>query len=276
MRLDHVTLTVEDYESSVPLLAGGLGFEVTTTGRDARHGRVFLDRGYVELAGTPDPPPVPIPDDRSWRFSGFFLRSGRLEDHARLLREHGLPVEGPTEYRGQDGVWLDLAFGAPLPEPVSPIFVERITPREVAADWPPALRHPHPNGSRTLKSVYLVTEQLETAFSFYRCLLAAETSSRPEMTTVSNHLFGTREIRLGLGGRQSIVLAEPASENGPAGRWIESYGPGVFGAVFGTGSISAVARRLEALHLAHFRNDAGELWATLPDDRGARFGFVGP
>ena len=275
--LDHVSLAVGDFERRVPGTMDALGFAVHRTEPRVRHGRVFLDRSYVEVSEDPDSTSPGSRDD-AWKLTRFFLRHddpGRL---ARSLDGRKLPVRGPFEYRGHDGVWLDLAFDLPALDTVLPIVVKRVAPREAAEDWPPALGLPHPNGARDLRAVCLVVDDLCHASSFFRALLGQGTDHGARGRVVSAPFFGAKRVRFGLPDRRSIVLMEPASESSPLYRWVKRRGPGLFGAVFGTASLPATVRFFGSRGF-RFGEEEDEtrtdvLWVDPGRPFDARFGFV--
>jgi hypothetical protein len=111
-RLDHVTLVGrhEDVE--------GLGFEVTPTGRETRHARVFFERAYLEVI-TPDE------DAPAFGTRGWFLRPDDLQVAADRLRDAGIAASEPSPYLGVDGTWLDVEVGKPG-ETAIPLLTRRM------------------------------------------------------------------------------------------------------------------------------------------------------
>ena len=73
--LDHASLSVPDLRQASEQLGSRLGLRSTPTSTDpGRHGRVYLDRAYLEVSARE-------PTDR-WTFSLFFLR---FDDPAYLI-----------------------------------------------------------------------------------------------------------------------------------------------------------------------------------------------
>lgn len=161
LKLDHASLAVPDLDAAVEVLATGAGLETTRSPADpGRHGRIHLDRTYLEVAADPGA--------RSWQCPLFFLRFDDLAKLRNHLASVGIEYKVGT-YQGVDGTWDDvevLSGGVPLP-----ILVRRTHPPEVAADWPPALKRPHPGGAATLEQVHLVVTDLDAAAEVYSKLL---------------------------------------------------------------------------------------------------------
>jgi len=135
--LDHVSLV------TAPGAVTARGFRLTPTAGAAGHGRVLLDRSYLEIrtaagAGT------------TLRASSWFLRCDDLEAAAARLRTGGFEVGGPQRYEGHDGTWLDLVLGSRA-ETHLPTLTTRVD--VPAGSWPPAFERPHPNGATRLVEV---------------------------------------------------------------------------------------------------------------------------
>ncbi len=114
------------------------GFRLTSGSAPAAHGRVHLDRCYLELKPGP-----------RLTVAGLFFKGQAIG---------GLALESPIEYRGIDGVWMDAPLRMPNPRRLTLAFTERISPARKAADWPPALAQKHPNGIVSIESVHLTGE----------------------------------------------------------------------------------------------------------------------
>ena len=167
--LDHVSLVVPDVASASVELESRWGLRVTPTPADHRHhGRIHLDRAYIEVS---DGEPT-----EDWRLSHFWFL--RFEDPERLrahLAASGLEFSFGV-YEGRDGRWDDVSVSAgavPLP-----ILVRRTSPPDVARDWPPTLRHAHPCSAVTLEAVHVTVPDLHEAVDAYSRLLGVPADSR--------------------------------------------------------------------------------------------------
>lgn len=162
--LDHVSVAVPDFREAVDWFGTRLGLRVTPSAADpARHGRIFLDRGYLEVSARE-------PAAR-WSLPYFFLRFADPDGLRRHLVASGLSFRFGS-YEGVDGRWDDVPVDAgPIP---LPILVRRTEPPEVAADWPPALGAAHASGARTLAVVQLTVPELERAVEAYARLLGLD------------------------------------------------------------------------------------------------------
>jgi hypothetical protein len=203
--LDHVSVAVPVLAEAVEHLERRLGLHTTVTPSDPdHHGRVHLDRAYLEVAVHPG--------QVGWRASLFFLRfedPSALRDH---LEQAALPYRF-TQYRGVDGVWDDveiLADGVTMP-----ILVRRTAPPETARGWPPPLARPHPGPARTLASVHVGATDPPGAAHLYRRLFGL-----PEPASFDPGL----RLRLGAG---EVVLTP-----GPTG---------IAGIVLGVTSVAEMA-----------------------------------
>jgi catechol 2,3-dioxygenase-like lactoylglutathione lyase family enzyme len=111
LRLDHVSIEVPDFADAIGRLDGKLGLRVTVSPQaPGRHGRVYLDRAYLEVAAHPG--------NRAWAVTSFFLRFSDLEG----LRAHLGGARLGYRYRvyeGVDGRWQDVELdAADVPVPV--------------------------------------------------------------------------------------------------------------------------------------------------------------
>jgi hypothetical protein len=137
--LDHVSL-VGDRAAFEEL-----GFRVTPTSDAGQHGRIFLDRTYLEVT----------PRDRGRAglgAAGWFLRPSDPFEAAEAMRAAGLTIEGPSRFQGDDGSWLDLLILGASPAAL-PMVTKRSDQPEEA--WPPALVDPHPNGAVRVSALHL-------------------------------------------------------------------------------------------------------------------------
>jgi hypothetical protein len=164
LRLDHVSIEVPDFTDAIVRLDEELGLRVTVSPRaPQRHGRVHLDRAYLEVAAHPGRP--------TWAFSSFFLRFSDLE----ALRAHLEGVRLGYRYRvyeGVDGRWEDVELD--VDDVPVPILVRRTEPAQVARNWPPPLDEPHRCGAFTLAAVHIPVASIEAAAGVYARLLNVE------------------------------------------------------------------------------------------------------
>ena len=164
LHLDHVSVEVPNLPDAVSQFDERLGLRVTVSpSAPERHGRIHLDRAYLEVASRLD--------GLTWDVTHFFLRFS----DAKRLRSHLEDAELGYRFRiydGVDGRWDDVEIdvtGVPMP-----ILVRRTEPAEVARDWPPPLNHPHPCGAFTLASVHVPVASIKAAAAVYARLLAVE------------------------------------------------------------------------------------------------------
>jgi len=141
VRFDHV---------SIEAPFGSLrdtGFVVAPTpGGDGRHGRVYLDGGYLEInemAGT----------EPTTKARGWFCICADLAAETKRLRSLGLATAPPSPYDGYDGRWLDAELLMPGLGTAAPILSERLQP----VCWPPADVPRHPNGVRSLGELHIAS-----------------------------------------------------------------------------------------------------------------------
>ncbi len=161
----------------------------------------------------------------------------------------GLPLAEPTIYAGHGGKWLDVEWldvervheSLRL---ILPIIVQRLTPREVAADWPPSLNQLSPNGLQTLSYVYLLATQEEAVKEVGRLLSALLRNPMPVKEWPQNPWLQTREWILPLPSGRRIVLATPSGP-GLAESWLGENGPGIFAVGF---SAPELKRSMAYLH----------------------------
>jgi glyoxalase-like protein len=160
--LDHASVEVPELGTAIGHLERRLGLHATVSPQAAdRHGRIYLDRTYLEVAAGTAPA-------TGWRVHLWFLRFDDLEALRAHLEDAGIEHR-IGEYEGVDGTWDDVQIRAgPVP---LPILVRRTSPPEVAGDWPPTLARPHRCGARTLEAVHVTVGSLEAAVEAYRALL---------------------------------------------------------------------------------------------------------
>ena len=205
LRLDHASIEVPHLGDAVGRLDGLLGLEVTVSPQaPERHGRIYLDRAYLEVAANPDVP--------AWNVTHFFLRFS----DPKWLRGHldgaGLGYHYQV-YQGVDGHWDDIELD--IADVPVPILVRRTEPAAVARDWPPPLEHPHRCGASTLAAVRVPVASIEQAADVYARLLAVEVPRRfsgpgPGQLRTAFHL-GSGTIVLSEGDQQRAVVLGVAS-----------------------------------------------------------------
>lgn len=218
--LDHVSVAVPALTEAVEHLERRLGLHTTVTPADPhRHGRVPLDRAYLEVAARPG--------QIGWGASLFFLRF----DDPVALRDHlvtsGLPYRF-TEYLGADGVWDDVEI---IVDGVTmPILVRRTAPPELSTGWPPPLARPHQSPVRTLASVHVGITEPRAASSVYGRLLGIVTPAGfdPEirLPLAAGEVVLVRATRAGIAG---VVLGVSSIEEMAdyLGESLEPSGDGV-------------------------------------------------
>jgi hypothetical protein len=233
--LDHVSLQTPAWDMAVELLRHRFGLNTTPTpAAPGRHGRVYLDRGYLEIAAGAE---ALLP----W----FFLRYEQLDNTLQALQGRGLRARASV-YQGVDGAWEDIEIDAGTAVPL-PYLVRRLTPPEVARDWPPPLVVPHACGAEALAAVHLRCPRLEPALVIYERLLGSP-AVRLGADRAVHHL-----------GPGRIVLHEAAE-----------LPPAIVGFELRVASLEHTQRRLAALGIRAQRA-GGVLWTELPG--GAQLGF---
>jgi hypothetical protein len=163
LRLDHVSVEVPDFADAVGKLDEGLGLRVAVSPQaPERHGRIYLDRAYLEVAARPGNP--------AWAIGSFFLRFSNLDRLQAHLEGVRLGYRCQV-YEGVDGRWEDVELDvADVPVP---ILVRRTEPAQAARDWPPPLDKPYRCGAFTLAAIHLPVASMEAAADVYARLLNA-------------------------------------------------------------------------------------------------------
>ena len=233
LALDHVKLRVADMAFGGRFLAS-LGFRLTpSSGAEGRHGRVLLDRSYIEVS-----PAIDASETERADWSGYFLRTADAVALASTTSGDTFRWRGPNRFQGVDGEWLDTVIAHDGLHAELPLVVQRITPVEVARDWPPSLTTAHPNGVLRMLDVHVVTEQAQALARVLSQACGTEaTPPRP------NTSLGATECRIPLGAGGVVVL-KPMSV-GPAATRLSRRGPGVFGVVFETIDLVALRHHLD-------------------------------
>lgn len=200
-RLDHASIEVPDFADAVDQLDERLGLGVTVSPEAPdRHGRVYLDRAYLEVAARPDA--------QTWDVTSYFLRYSDPHDLRSHLDRAGLEYRHQV-YEGVDGRWDDIELD--VAEVPVPILVRRTEPAEVARNWPPPLHHPHRCGASTLAAVHLPVASIEAAVDVYARLLGVEappplSGAAPGRRYAVFHLGSGTIVLVEGGERPAIVL----------------------------------------------------------------------
>ncbi|HEX6131392.1 MAG TPA: VOC family protein [Actinomycetota bacterium] len=238
LRVDHASIEVPDLGEAVRRLdALGLSVTVTPEAPD-RHGRVLLDRSYLEVTV------AAAPGDR-WIVSSWFLGFDDLPALRAHLDAAGLSYRHEP-YEGVDGTWDDVQVDAD--EVPVPILVRRTAPADVARSWPPALREPHPGGATAISAVHVSVPALEPAVATYARLL----DTRPSTVDARR---GRVAFRL---GDARIVLTERDAD---------------LAVVL---AVASVERMRERIGPAVGAPRDGVAWVDPAAASGLRLGFAGP
>lgn len=195
--LDHVSLI------AAPGAIEALGFALTPTRGAVNHGRVRLDRSYLEVVADPGPR-VPL------RASGWFLRCDELDVAAARLRDAGLQVSDPRSYKGHDGAWLDLELKQTGPQTAALPTLTKRTDLPVGA-WPPPLAEPHSNGATRLAEVRLFAPDPEPLASRLAAL-GATVERVGERFVLAESGAVVQSVRPGPAGIDALVFARPSGE----------------------------------------------------------------
>jgi hypothetical protein len=226
--LDHVSVQVPAVDAAIEMLRDRLGL-VTTPSPAAphRHGRVYLDYSYLEVAAGADEP-----------LALFFLRFDQLGSTLDALKARGLRAHASL-YEGLDGTWDNIEIDAGMATPL-PILVRRTTPTEVAEGWPPPLAAPHPCGAEALAAVHLRVPRLGPAIAIYERLLGSPATALGPGGAVHRVSSGR------------IVLHEA-----------DDLAPAIIGIELRVASLGQTERCLSALGTKTWRAE-GALWADHP------------
>jgi hypothetical protein len=233
LQLDHASLAVGELSEARAILEDGLGFRITLTPQAPReHGRIFLDRGYVEVSQASQSHGVTGRRPAS-AWSGYYLRTADPAALVSEARSRGVELSEPAIYQGRDGDWDDIDIKRPGLEGLLPLVVRRLTPKEVAADWPPNLAQPHPNGAETLQAMHVLAGGRREAIDLARVLSLLITGKEPLGDWAANSLLRTMESPLRFRDGKRIIVAYSEGA-GIADAWLDQNGPGIFAAGFGT------------------------------------------
>jgi hypothetical protein len=234
--LDHASITVPALPVAIDLLARRYALDLrSTVGAADSHGRIYLDRAYLEVS---------TGEGSRWEVTAFFLG---FRDLARLRRQLSLAglVHHHQVYEGVDGRWDDVeveveAAGVPVP-----VLVRRTEPAELARDWPPPLEGSHRCGATTLAEVHVPVASLREAAEVYARLLGGERSwvaaGGPSVHRRAVFHLGTGRVVLVEGAsRYAVVLGVPSLTTsravlGPALLPPDDRGVSWFDPVSGTG-----------------------------------------
>jgi hypothetical protein len=192
--MDHASIAVPALPAAIDLLAQRYALElVPTVGAADRHGRIYLDRTYLEVS---------TGAESRWEVTAFYLGFSDLERLRRQLSVAGL-VHRHQVYEGVDGRWDDVEVE--VAEVPVPVLVRRTEPAELARNWPPPLERAHRCGATGLAEVHLPVESLREAAELYARLLGGE----PSWVAAGGTSVQRRAVfHLGTG---RIVLVEGAS-----------------------------------------------------------------
>jgi hypothetical protein len=202
--LDHVSIAVPALPLAIDVLARRYALElVPTVGAAHRHGRIYLDRAYLEVstgAGS------------RWEVTAFFLG---FPDLARLRRQLSVAdlVHRHQVYEGVDGRWDDVEVE--VAEVPVPVLVRRTEPAELARDWPPPLERSHRCGATTLAEVHVPVASLREAAEVYARLLGVGrwwvAAGGPSVPRRAVFRLGTGRVVLVEGAsRYAVVLGVPS------------------------------------------------------------------
>lgn len=238
--LDHVSVSVPRLHEAISHLSMRLGLRATVSpGDPERHSRVYLHRGYIEVAADPR--------TAGWNASLFFLRFDDPVGLRALLDAVGLPYRFDV-YTGVDGSWDDVEIGNG--GEAVPILVRRTEPPDIARSWPPALERPHECGAITLESVHVAVPEWDRTLDVYRHLLEAA-------VTTTGAGAGPRTARVPL-ARGSLMLTESETS-------------GIDGVVLGVERLEEPRARFGSLLVS---DQYGLEWLDPSETFGVRLGFT--
>jgi hypothetical protein len=202
--LDHASIAVPALPVAMDLLARRYALElVPTVGAADSHGRIYLDRAYLEVS---------TGEGSRWEVTAFYLGFSDLERLRRQLSVAGLGHRYRV-YEGVDGRWDDVEIE--VAEVPVPVLVRRTEPAELARNWPPRLERSHRCGATTLAEVHVPVASLREAAEIYAGLLGGEPSwvAAGGASAVRRAVFhlGTGRVVLVEGAsRYAVVLGVPS------------------------------------------------------------------
>lgn len=199
--LDHLSLNVPTLAEAERWFLALTGVALARSPGDPHHARLYFDRSYLELRETGAPGP--------WSASLWFLRYPDPEQLRTGLAERGLAAEGPTHYRGVDGEWEEFHPRELLDPRCRPLLIRRLTPVDVARNWPPPAPPSPLLGRVRLGAVVLEVEDSAIAAARLEALIG-----RPA-TPIALAENGSRassrfDLRLD-GGERVILVAGPGA-----------------------------------------------------------------
>jgi catechol 2,3-dioxygenase-like lactoylglutathione lyase family enzyme len=234
--LDHASVAVTSLNDAIALLDARLGLRATVSQGDPdRHSRVYLDRGYLEVAsGQPG---------GGWILSGFFVRFEDLAALRRHLDSSGFRHRSGARHTGVDGRWDDVDT---MPGRSRSRSSSGAPPRAIARPGHP-LGDAHRCGARTLDAVQVTVPDLDSAVATYTRLIGGRAS-------VVTDREGVRRAEVHLASGR-IILAEGGN-------------PGITAIVLGVGSLPATMSVVGPL------TGPPIAWLDPAITHGVQFGFV--
>lgn len=248
VRIDHASLTVPDLGQAAARFEALLGLAARATPSAPHHARLHLHHSYLELRQQGD----------GWHLPIFFFRFEDAAGTKTALTARGMAVDGPSLYQGLDGIWSELHPQSPPDVPPAPL-VRRISPPELALDWPPAGGESPSLGRLALSGVVVECSAFEAAGEHFGQLLGSVRADANNFEA-----SGKSFRRLEAGG-------------GEAGRIIVLEGGGnLRGTLLSCPSLKRVRTKLSELKLwcSEDERRPGELWLDPAAMGGLLFGFV--
>lgn len=263
--LDHVCLNAPSLEAADDFLWEALGLALTLTpGLEGEHGRVLLDRTYIDVrthaADSKPETPLELP--------AFLLGHADIATAVGLLTAAGIGTT-TAPFLAIDGAWQDAVLeertGVP---PV--LLTRRSEPPEMAAIWPPPLEEAHLGGILRLTGVQLVSPFVAETVMYLESIVQALAGPQfvPEQIILPPGDYAPADqawqLRLPDGNR--LLVLDPLRD-GAARDILLSRGPGVAGIELGTERFTDTQLRL---------NRAGINYDTAFDDHGAQLRLSPP
>jgi hypothetical protein len=133
LALDHVSVHLPALSPAADALEQLTGLAPAVTPGHPWHSRLHLHRSYLELREAPGA----VTGSVALYFLGYAAPAPEVRG---WLGSRGLWCSEPSVYVGVDGTWEELHVKPAAASRERPVtLVRRLTPREVAADWPPGL-----------------------------------------------------------------------------------------------------------------------------------------